>query len=124
MLLQINFEVEGQLYANCYFHILAFQNKYFLLSRSIHLDIAILTRVQKGHISGYKSPHNLLKNVLLKLYLQHEGHFYGNSLFCVLTIYLNVFYFSIQVMAYALRFPSYQEFRKDTFPAEKGVIIC
>ena len=30
VLLQINFEVEGQFYTNCYYHILAFQYKYFL----------------------------------------------------------------------------------------------
>ena len=51
------------------------------------MGIPILTEVQKGHISGKKSPHNLLQNVLLKLYYQHEGHWYGNSLFHIPTIY-------------------------------------
>ena len=31
VLLQIDFEAEGQLYANFYFHILNFQYKYFLV---------------------------------------------------------------------------------------------
>ena len=51
------------------------------------MDILIPTGVQKGHISGKKSPHNLLKNVLSKLYFQPEGDWYGNFLFYILTIY-------------------------------------
>ena len=34
--------------------------------------------VQKGHISGWNSPHNLLKNVIFGLYFQHEGHLFAN----------------------------------------------
>ena len=55
MLLQINLQVEGELYANCYFHILAFQGKFFLfwfLSCGIHMDISIVTGFQKGQISS------------------------------------------------------------------------
>ena len=51
------------------------------------MDIPTLTWVQKGDISGQKSLHNLLKNVPLKLYFQHEGHWYDNSLFYILTTY-------------------------------------
>ena len=51
------------------------------------MDIPSLTGIQNEHISSKKSPHNLLKNVLLKLYFQYEGHWYDNFLFFILTIY-------------------------------------
>ena len=59
------------------------------------MDIPNLTGVQKGHISDKKSPHNLLKNILLKLYFQHEGHWYDNSLFYILTIYRMCIHFQL-----------------------------
>ena len=52
------------------------------------MDIPILTGVQKGHISSQKSPHILLKNLVLNLYFQHEGYLYANCLFYILIIYL------------------------------------
>ena len=59
---------------------------FYFLSRDIHLDTPTLAGVQKRHISNYKSPHNLLKDVLLKLYFQDEGHTYTNGLFFILII--------------------------------------
>ena len=50
------------------------------------MDTPILTGVQKRHISSYKSPHNLLIDVLLKLYFQDEGQIYTNGLFFILII--------------------------------------
>ena len=78
--LKLIFQDEGHLYANCSFYILAFYCK-CLLSESfccgIRMHLRILTvvhfRLTNGHI--------LLKNVLLKLNFQVQGHFYANCLF-------------------------------------------
>ena len=43
----------------------------------IRIHTPILTEVQRGHISGEKSGHKLLKNVLFKFNFQHEGHLYA-----------------------------------------------
>ena len=65
------------------------------------MDIPTLTWVQKGHISCQKSLYNLLKNVPLKLYFQHEGHWYDNSLFYILTTYRKCVLF--QFLCYGIR---------------------
>ena len=67
------------------------------------MDILIPTGVQKGHISGKKSPHNLLKNVLSKLYFQPEGDWYGNFLFYILFT-VNAFFFTSYLVVYLRRF--------------------
>ena len=68
------------------FNINGFFFFFYFLSRDIHMDTPILTGVQKRHISSYKSPHNLLIDVLLKLYFQDEGQIYTNGLFFILII--------------------------------------
>ena len=90
ILFKLNFQDEGHLDSNFLIDILTTHRECLLfqfLSRDICMDIATLTGVQKEHINSYKAPHNFLKNVLQKLYVQHEGHWYGNSRFYILTIY-------------------------------------
>ena len=71
---------------------------FYFLSRGIRMDIPILTGVQKRHISSYKGPHNLLKDVLLKLYFQQEGHVDVIFLIYTLTFYCEFLLFhSFQV---------------------------
>ena len=53
------------------------------------MHIPFVTEVQKGHITGWKSDHNLLKNAFLKLNIQDEGHLFSNCLFYILTIFRN-----------------------------------
>ena len=58
MLLKLNLQDEGQLYANCLFYILSLFLKCLLsplLSRGIRMQISFLTGAQKGHISGLKN---------------------------------------------------------------------
>ena len=90
LLLKLNFQCEGHLDAYFLIYILTFYYEcvlFQLFSCGIRMHISILTGVQKGHTSRYKNSHNLLKNVLLKLNLQDEGHLYANSLFYILNIY-------------------------------------
>ena len=70
----------GHLHANCLFYILTIYRKclpFQFLRCGIRIHTPILTEVQRGHISGKKSGHKLLKNVLFKFNFQHEGHLYA-----------------------------------------------
>ena len=100
ILFKLNLSDEGHLNSDFSIYILTLFLDLFpdFLSRGIHMGIPILTEVQKGHISGKKSPHNLLKNVLLKLYYQHEGHWFGNSLFYISTVYRKCVFFSVRLL--------------------------
>ena len=83
VLLKMNFQ-------HCLFYILTFYHKLLLfqfLGHRICLQIPILTGVQKGHVSLWKSGHNLLKKIILKLDFQHHGHFYAYCLIYTLIIY-------------------------------------
>ena len=55
---------ERHLYANCFFDVLNIHYKYLLfhfIDGCSRVQITIITRVQKGRISGYKNGHILLK---------------------------------------------------------------
>ena len=68
------------MYANYLIYILTIYRKHLLfqfLGSRIRTQIPILIVVQKGHISLYKSGHNLLKNGLLKLNFEHDGHLHA-----------------------------------------------
>ena len=85
------------------------------------MDILIPTGVQKGHISGKKSPHNLLKNVLSKLYFQPEGDWYGNFLFYILTIYCKCLLFQLLDRSIRVHIPILTEVQKRQISCYKGV---
>ena len=87
VLLTLNFQGESHLYANCLCYIFSISLTCLLfkfLSRVICLHIPILTGVRKGHNSGRKISHILLKNVLLKLNFQGKGRLYANCFFHIL----------------------------------------
>ena len=78
VLLKPNFQNKGQLYAHCSFYVTMFSlNCFFFFFQfficGISMHIPILTGVQKGHNSGYKNGHILIKNMLLQINLQVEG---------------------------------------------------
>ena len=89
------FEALFNLYGNYLSYILTIYCKCFtfqFLSRGIRAYIYIITLIQKGHISGYKHGHILLKNVLLKLHFQHEGHVdvllsYILTIYCIVPLF-------------------------------------
>ena len=77
LVLKLFFRDESNLYGDYLSFILTINCKCFtfqFLTRGIRAYIYIITLIQKGHISGYKHGHILLKNVLLKLHFQYEGH--------------------------------------------------
>ena len=109
VLLKLNLQHEGQLYANCLIYILTIYHKCLLfqfLGRGIRMQIPTLTRAQKEHISFRKGVHNLLKNALLKFNFQHEGHLYANFLFSFLSFCFASPLFSSLVVTYVCTFPS------------------
>ena len=62
--LALNFQDEGHFYANYWFTVLIIQRKclvFHFLSRSIPMNIPILTLVQNERINTYKSSHFLQK---------------------------------------------------------------
>ena len=90
--LRLLFRDEGHLYVNCLFYIQTIYPKYLLfqlLSGGIHMDISIITGVQNGRTSLWKSSHILLKTFFFRLYFRNEGHLYANCLFYILPIYYN-----------------------------------
>ena len=67
--MELNFQVEGDLDANCFFFIVGFERKSLLfqfLSVGMGMHIFTLTGVQNGPIKRRKC-RILMKNVLLKL---------------------------------------------------------
>ena len=52
------------------------------------MRISIQTVIKKGHISGQRQGHNLLKTVLLKLNFQEELHLFATFLFYILSLFL------------------------------------
>ena len=70
ILLKLNFQCEGYLYAVCLLYILTIYCKFLLLqfwSRGIGIRIPILTAVQKGGIITVGNGHILLQMYFLKL---------------------------------------------------------
>ena len=57
----------------------------------MHTHNPILTGVQNIRINSWKTGHILLKNLLLKLIFQDEGHLYGNCLFYIFSFWLKCF---------------------------------
>ena len=71
VLLTMNFEHEGHLYANCLFCIFSFFIKCLLSqlsSRDIDMHIPILSGVQIGRTNRWKNSHIMAKNDLFKVY--------------------------------------------------------
>ena len=90
--MELVFQDEGHLYANCLFFILTVYRIYLLFQFFLHLWYTYThshpSRGSKGRISGWKNCHILLKNVLLRLNFQDEGHFYAICLFYILSFCL------------------------------------
>ena len=77
LLVKLNFQNEGDLYANSLIFVLFIFCKcllFWFLSRGIRLLIPILTPFSNGCLSSWRVCHIVLKNVLLKLIFQNEGH--------------------------------------------------
>ena len=77
VLFDAKFQGEGHLYANYFFYILAICRKCLRIQISrcgTRMHIPIITGVENGQISSWKSGRILMKNVLLRLNLQNEGH--------------------------------------------------
>ena len=67
--LKLNFQDEGQLYANSLFYIHTVQGKclgFEFLSSGLHMHMSILTVVQNGRFTSRKIGDTFLKNVLLE----------------------------------------------------------
>ena len=96
MLLKLNFQYDGQIYANCLIYILNFYREFFhfqFFTRGISTQIPIQTVVQNARIIRQKNSHVLQKNVVLKLFFQDEGYLYANYIFFIQTIYCKCFTF-------------------------------
>ena len=80
----------GHLYDSCLLYIFTIGRKWLLLQflgYGIGMKILILKEIQKKHISGWKTGHNLLKNKLFQLNFQNESNLYANCLFYILSFY-------------------------------------
>ena len=91
LLLKLNFQDEGQMYANFLFYILIMLRKFFafqFFSRAIRMQIPILTGVQNEPKSHRNDSAFLLINVLfMKLLFHNEGYLYASFLFYIMIIY-------------------------------------
>ena len=89
VLLRLNFEDEGHLYANLLLCILLFiENSFFSVLDLWHRwHIHILTGVQKEPISFWENDHILLKKVRLKRNVKVEDHLSACCFVFSLTIY-------------------------------------
>ena len=107
---KLNFQDEVQLRANCFFYILSFCFKCFLLqflNRGIRMHIPTLTGVQNGRTSLWKNGHILLKKpFFLRLYFRDKGNLYANSCSMFWLFILNGIFFRSLVVAYVCIFPS------------------
>ena len=106
VLLKPYFQHEGHWYGNFLFHILTIYRKCILfqfLCCGMRVQILILKGFQKRHISSWKTGHDLLKNALLKISLQHNSHLHDNCLIYILTIYCEFLHFQFfcQMHTYA-----------------------
>ena len=71
----------------------------------IRMDICILTRAQKGRISGWKHGYILPKILLLKLNFSDECHLYANCLLYILIICRKYLLFLIRNCSIRMNIP-------------------
>ena len=93
--MNLNYQDEGHLYANCLLYVLTIYPKYLLLqflTCGIRMHIPILTGVQNGDISWKKS-HILLKTFRFENWFLRWSTIYVNFLFYILTIFRIFDYF-------------------------------
>ena len=90
VLLKLNFQDKGHLYAHCLFYILSFCLKCVYTYADFHPG-----RSSKSTYYRPKNVHILLKILPLKLKLQDEVHMDANFLTYILTIYRGCFLFQL-----------------------------
>ena len=117
LLLKLNFQDEGHLYVICVFAILFLCFKCLFsqfFSHGMRKCISILTKAQKGHISGLKNGHILRKDGLLKLNFQGEGKLDAYFFIYILTVYRECVLFLLFSCGIRMHIPIPTGFKKDT----------
>ena len=74
-----------------------------ILSRGIHMHIAILKRVHNKRISRRKNSHISLRNVFFEVYFRDEGHFFANYLVHILLLCITCSLFQIRIRGIRMR---------------------
>ena len=126
--LKLNFQSEGHLYAYFFIYILTtlifIVNVFFSNCSEVAYECTFSSYQwsKKDTLAGKKNCHNLLKNVLLKLNIQDEGHLYVNCFFIFYLLYMT----SVSVLTF---WHTYTHFRpisglKSTHYHRKMVIFC
>ena len=118
VLLKLNLQDEGHFDSNCLLYILSFYLKRLLFqffTRGIRMDISILTRVQRGHISGQKHGHILQKMFFWRLVSKIKITWMPLASFIFSLFNVNPYFLSFYVVVYVFIFPSH---------VQNGRMIC
>ena len=127
ILFQLNFHDEGNLYANCLFHILSFFARCFFFSVFMLWHTYAHShpkRSSKWTLSHQKTSHNLLNTCTFKLNFQDKVQWCANCFFHILSFSFKCFFFQFLIRGIRMHILIVTGLQMDAQASGKRVMFC